>query len=222
MTDEQGAELTILVPMLGRPHRVAPLLASIQATVPAAEVLWLLTPGDHAVVAEVDRAGGRALSVGFARGDYARKINLGYRVTDRPLLFLAACDLQFHPGWYQAALDQFADGIGVVGTNDMGNPRVVAGEHATHSLVTRAYADQGATADGAGEILHEGYWHEYCDDELVQVARHRGVWAFAANSHVEHLHPDYGKAPSDHMYRRRRPRMRQGAPLFAARRSLWT
>ncbi|WP_154677088.1 hypothetical protein [Parafrankia discariae] len=223
MTDSTGAELTILVPMLGRPHRVAPLLMSIGTTVPDAEVLWLVTPRDHTVVAEIGRVGGRALAVRHDRGDYARKINTGYRATDRPLLFLGASDLLFRPGWYQAARAQLAAGIGVVGTNDLGSPRVLAGEHATHSLVARAYADQpGATADQAGEVLHEGYWHEYCDDELVQVARARGAWAFAENSHVEHLHPDYRKAPVDRLYLQRRRRMRQGEPLFRERESLWT
>lgn len=222
MTDSTGAELTILVPMLGRPHRVAPLLMSIGTTVPDAEVLWLVTPGDHTVVAEIERVGGRALAVRHERGDYARKINAGYRATDRPLLFLGACDLEFHPGWYQAARAQLGWGIHVVGTNDLGNPRVLAGEHATHSLVTRWYATELGTIDQPGAVLHEGYWHEFCDDELVATARYRSTWAFAVDSHVEHLHPDYGKAPSDALYRRRRPRMRQGAQLFRQREPLWT
>ncbi|MEX5637406.1 hypothetical protein [Parafrankia sp. FMc2] len=230
MTDSTGAELTVLVPMLGRTHRVRPLLDSIRATVPDAEVLWLCTPTDREVLAELHRLAmarpmddSTVVEVPFAKGDYARKINEGYRRTSRPLLFLAACDLKFHPGWYQAARAQLTTGIGVVGTNDLGSPRVTAGEHATHSLVTRVYADRpGATADRAGEVLHEGYWHEFVDDELVQVARVRGAWAFAADSHVEHLHPDYDKAPSDALYRRRRPRMRQGAALFRQREPLWT
>jgi hypothetical protein len=154
-------------------------------------------------------------------GDYARKINAGCRATTEELLFLGADDLHFHPGWLEAAAAKLAPGIGVVGTNDLGSPRVVAGEHATHSLVTRAYADQHGAIDRPGEILHEGYPHEYVDDELVGTAKHRCAWAMALDSHVEHLHPDHDKAPWDELYLAQPGRMDAGAPLYQARRRLW-
>ena len=225
---ELGAELTILVPMLGRPHRVRPLLESIWQTVPLAEVVWCCTPTDGDVIAEVDRASRestltcRRLDVRYARGDYARKINAGYQATDRPLLLTAAADLRFHPGWLGAALAELVVGIGVVGTNDLGSPRVMAGDHATHSVVTRWYADTFGTIDQPGQVLHEGYWHEYVDDEFVQTAKVRGAWAFAAGARVEHLHPDWDKAPTDELYEARPARMRQGRRLFRTREHLWT
>lgn len=229
MIDDQGGDLTILVPMLGRPHRVAPLLMSITATVPNAEVIWCCTPGDDRVLAEVDRVidekplEQRRILVDHARGDYARKINIGYRESDRDLLFTGACDLLFRPGWYVAVLTQFVQfGVGVVGTNDLGASRVMAGDHATHSLVSRWYADHHGTIDQRGQILHEGYWHEYSDDELVATAKYRMAWVHAADSHVEHLHPDYKKAPHDSLYLQQRRRMRQGEKLFRQREALWT
>lgn len=212
----------ILVPMLGRAHHVAPLVESIRRTCDA-RVLFLVTPDDDEVDAAIDEVGGERLEVEYRqRGDYARKINAGYRATTEPLMFLAASDLRFHPGWFEAVTAKLGPGIGVVGTNDLGSPRVMAGEHSTHSLVTRAYADEFGTIDQRGAVLHEGYVHEYVDDELVGTAKHRGAWAFAAESHVEHLHPDWGKAERDAMYADQRRRMSRSADLFKRRRRLWT
>ena len=215
-------DLAILVPMLGRAHRVAPLVDSIRATCDA-RILFLVSPDDRVVRDAVDVAGCERLEVRrLPSGDYARKINAGYRHTTEPLLFLGADDLLFHPGWYEAATAALAPGVGVVGTNDLGSPRVMAGEHATHSLVTRAYADEHGTIDGPGEILHEGYQHEWCDDELVGTAKMRDAWAMALDSHVEHLHPNWHPdVPMDALYAAQRKRMRQGAALYQVRRRRW-
>lgn len=217
-----SADLAILVPMLGRAHRVAPLLASIAEATPDAYVLFLLSPDDTAVRREVTRHHRQFLTVARRpTGDYARKINAGYRATSHPYLFTAADDLKFHPGWFESAVAAMTDGVGVVGTNDLGSPRVMAGEHSTHSLVARWYADLG-TIDEPGKIYHEGYVHEYVDDELVGTAKRRGMWAFAVDAHVEHLHPDWGKAPGDRMYANQRARMRASRATYLKRRSLWT
>ncbi len=218
-----GADLAIIVPMLGRAHRVAPLVESIRAATPAARVVFCTSPGDTAVERAVDATGYERLTVAKLRhGDWARKINAGYRHTTEPYLFTGADDLCFHVGWYEAALARLGPGIGVVGTNDLGSPRVMRGDHATHVLVTRAYADEHGTIDGPGAVVAECYPHEYVDDELVGTARYRGAWAFAVDAHVEHLHPDWGKAPTDPLYQQQRHRMRLGRRLFLARSRRWT
>lgn len=213
----------VIIPVLHRPHRVEPLLESIDAaTSERHRVLFMCTTGDEAEIAAVDAAGAEHLEVDFQpRGDYARKINLGYEATDEPLLFLAADDLRFHPCWLERAISRLLDGVGVVGTNDLGNPRVTAGHHATHSLVTRVYADEHGTIDEPHKILHEGYHHEYVDDELVGTAKRRGAWVFADDSFVEHLHPHWNKAPTDDLYDGQAARMRASADHFKQRRRLW-
>lgn len=212
----------VLVPMLGRPHTVAPLLASLDGT-PDCRALFVCSPGDLAVADAVTAAGHEPLIVDWppGRGDYARKIHAGIAATTEPLIFLGACDIRFHPGWLEAAKAKFGPGIGLVGTNDLGNPRVLRGQHATHSLVTREYSGLGLI-DGAPGLLFEGYPHEYVDDELVGTAKRRGAWAFAADSHVEHLHPHWGKAPMDPSYAGQRARMVASRRLFLQRRRLWT
>jgi hypothetical protein len=218
-----NGHVVVLVPMLGRPHRVDPLLATLTATAPDVRPLFLVSPADTAVHHAIDAAGADRLTVdGPHPGDYARKINAGYRASTEPLLFLGADDLAFHPNWLEEAVGRLGPGIGVVGTNDLGSPRVITGQHATHSLVTRAYADEFGTIDQSGIVLHEGYPHEFVDDELVETAKHRNAWAFARFSHVEHLHPAWGKAPVDKLYLGQRRRMDKGRRIYQERRHLWT
>lgn len=223
-------ELVLIIPMLHRAHRVAPLIASIEeATECDHSILFVATDGDHDVIAEVEKHRGVRLEVIAANtvGDYAKKINHGYRVSDEPLLFLGACDLHFHPGWFDVAarhiLDQRNDRVqvGVVGTQDLANPRVRARRHSTHSLVSRAYVAERGTIDEPGKVLHEGYIHEFVDDEFVATAKKRRAFMFENRSVVEHLHPMVGKAPLDEMYVAQGARMVTDRRTFQKRAHLW-
>lgn len=213
--------LAILVPVLRRPHRVAPLLASIAAVTPDPyRVVFVATAGDEEELAAIKSTDAEVLVLAEpyeGRGDYARKINAGVDATSEELIFTGADDLHFHPGWLAAAL---ATGMPVVGTNDLGNPAVLAGRHATHSLVTREYVSLG-TIDDPTKLLHEGYPHEWVDREFVETARHRGMFASAQRSIVEHLHPAWAKAPTDALYDGSPARMIAGRTLYRSRRHLW-
>ncbi|MEK6276830.1 MAG: glycosyltransferase family 2 protein [Actinomycetota bacterium] len=211
------AELVIIVPVLGRPHNVRPLLTSIRRTTPGARVLFVCDPGDEAEQRAIEAEGAEMLIV---RGNYAKKINHAVQETSEPLLFLAADDLRFHPGWLEAAKAQLTEGIGVVGTNDLCSDRVMAGQHSTHSLVTRDYAELG-TIDDPTRLLHERYMHEFVDDEFVQTAISRNAFAHASDSIVEHLHPLVGKAPLDELYSKAGRRELWGRLVYMRRRRLW-
>lgn len=214
-------ELAILVPVLGRPHRVKPLLDSIEATTPRPyNVYFVCDSDDHAeqqAVADDPRAARPILCVS---GSYAEKINAAGEHTDEPLLFLGADDLTFHPGWLQAATAKLTPGIGVVGTQDLCNPRVKRGEHATHFLVTREYAELGQI-DGEPGLLCQVYRHNCTDDELIAAAKKRGAYAFAAESIVEHHHPMAGTAPMDPTYEKGTGSLRLDRRLFRRREHLW-
>lgn len=211
--------LVVLVPVLRRPHRVPPFLASLHANTPdPVRALFICDPDDLEEQKAVRRCGGEMIVVA---GNYARKINEGVRRTTEPLLFLGADDLAFHPRWLEHAKRRIKGSVHVVGTNDLCNRRVMRGEHSTHSLVTRAYTHHG-TIDDPSRLLHEGYPHEYVDDEFVGTARRRNAFASAADSIVEHLHPQVGKAPMDDLYAAQVQRMRRGKRLYMERRPLWT
>jgi hypothetical protein len=156
-------------------------------------------------------------------GDYARKINYGVLCTHAPWVFQASDDLFFHPGWDDEALSVAVGHTGayVVGTNDMGNPLVRSGRHSTHSLIWREYIEEQGTIDEPGKALHEGYWHCWVDNELIETAKSRRAYFAARRSRVEHLHHIWHKGTDDATYRRGQQRYKADHDLFMSRRSLW-
>ncbi len=217
--------IAIIVPVLGRPHRVAPLLESLRASdEPGIDThpVFVCSAGDNAQIEAVRRAALEPLVLSPpGKCEYARKINLAVTSTDEEWLFLGADDLNFHPGWARAALDLHAQtGKLVIGTNDIGNPTVIRGDHATHSLVHRDYVKLG-TIDDPTRLLHEGYDHNAVDVEFVGTAKARDQFAFCASSVVEHLHRLWGKAPMDRVYAKGMRNAVQDRRLYARRRVLW-
>lgn len=211
-------DLAYLIPVLRRPHRVQPLLDSILAA-KSGRVVFVCDPDDGEEQEAIANAETplwiRTLEV---EGGYARKINEAARLVDETLLFIGADDLHFHPGWFEAAT---AAGAPIVGTQDLCNPRVIAGHHATHFFVRREYLDRG-TIDEPDKLLHEGYTHCFVDNEFIETARHRDAYAFAPASIVEHLHPLAGKAQKDEVYAKGMAHFARDRRLYNRRRRLWT
>jgi glycosyltransferase involved in cell wall biosynthesis len=206
--------IAVLVPVLGRPQNVKPLLESIAATTPAPyRVLFLADPGDRAEQDALALAGAWFLSPG---GSYAKKIRVGVEATDEPYVVLAADDVVAHPGWLEAALAKVAEGAHAVGLNDL-RPR--GWETATHFLLTREYAERPTIDGGPGPLHH--YTHNFCDRELIETAKRRGVYAYAADARFEHRHHLDGHAPLDTTYAKGQASFRQDARLFARRTRLW-
>lgn len=214
----------VIVPVLGRPHRVVPLIESLKAATPEPHrLVFVATDSDQRELDAIDAAGAERFTLsGNALGDYQMKINYAYRHSTEPFLFTGADDLDFHPFWLARALEAMADPkVGVVGTNDLGSPRVMAGVHSTHSLVRRAYVDEFGTIDESRKVMCELYAHEFCDDEFVQTAMSRGAFVHAHDSLVEHMHPNWKKAHSDPLYERQQRRMAQGRKVYRRREHLW-
>lgn len=210
--------VAVLVPVLGRPQRVKPLLASLAATCPTAIAYFLPDNDDGPEIRAIEAA--RGVMLATAHRSYAAKINAGVRLTREPLLFLAADDIEPQPGWLEKAQAHMKDGVQVVGVNDLIERRPERQGHATHFLMTRDYAEQPCI-DGSRGPLHEGYDHSFVDDELIATAVKRGAYAYASDAHVKHDHPMAG-GEDDETYRKGRRMFRQDRKLFARRARLWT
>ena len=210
--------VVILIPVLGRPQNVVPMLETIEFA-GNHPYLFLASMGDETEIAELERAGANYAITPFVikPGDYARKINYGFAITTEEFIFTGADDLLFHERWFDNAMRVTRPKHGVVGTNDLGNARVMAGHHSTHSLVRRSYIDRHGTVDEKRKVLCEEYPHEFVDDELVATAKRRGAWVWAGDSIVEHLHPHWGKGPTDALYDQFEVRMRQGRRIWDRR-----
>lgn len=98
------------------------------------------------------------------------------------------------PGFLQAALDAMAslpDGWGVVGLNTQ------PGNDKAHWLAHKRMLEHIP----GGAFFPVEYQHCYCDDELQDIAKEMGRWAFAKDARVDHDHPVNG-GPEDGHYRR--------------------
>lgn len=185
------ATTAILIPTLGRPTRVAPLLANLASTTrDAYRVYFVVEPDDEATIAAV-RSAGAELIVNRGPGSYASCVNTAFRETTEPFFFTGADDVRFLPGWLESANEAMRDPqVGVVGTVD---PLHEFADQSTHSLVRRGYIDRfGGSPDLPGEVFH-GYHHGFCDTEFICVAKARGAYRYCLESRVEHHHPGWDR-----------------------------
>lgn len=196
--------VAVIIPVLTRPDNVRPLLASLKASTGLATAYFVADEADTVERAAILAAGAREIVFrgGEHRGTFAEKVNLAFRETTEPWLFLVGDDVSFRPGWYDHALHAARTHIApVVGTRDLGNPAVERGEHSTHMLIGREYVEKvGASWDGPGIVAHEGYRHWFVDNEICVAAAQRGAFTFAMGSIVEHLHWRWGKSKRDDVY----------------------
>lgn len=198
-------DVAVVVPVLNRPHRAEPFMESLRDSTNNAVVYAVCGHDDEESLKAWDAAGAIALDAGEL-STFSEKVNFAYQYgaeVEEPWLFLTGDDVAFHPGWLDELLRAAAEtGAQVVGSNDLANPRSEDGSHAPHLLISRQYiAERGASWDGPGVVCHAGYRHMFVDDEIVTVAKQRGVFAFAREAVVEHLHPVVGKSEVDATYR---------------------
>lgn len=190
----------VVVPTIAqRTTTLERLATTLRASTGLAELWFVVDDEDHAAIA---KPYGNTI---IRPGSYAVKANEAFRQLESngtPWLKLVGDDVRFHPGWLDHA--QHVAGLyaaDVVGSNDLANPRVTAGDHATHFMVRKTYVtERGGSWDGPGVLAHEGYRHWFVDDEIVTVAKRRGVFQSALGSIVEHMHPIAGKADNDAVY----------------------
>lgn len=213
----------VLVPVVGRPQNAAPFMRSLKASTGMATVYAICEADDLLSRAAWQEAGATLIVQQAGRpGTFACKINDGVKATSEPFVFLVGDDVEFRAGWLDHA--QFVAGAqnaAVVGTVDQCNPKVMAGDHATHMLIARQYIDEvGASWDGPGVCCHEGYGHQYVDNELVEAARWRSTFAMAFGSVVQHNHPITGRTQWDAVYERGHATAKADSALFSKRRSI--
>lgn len=226
--DHKG--VTILVPVLDRVQNWEPLIQSINANTEDPWIIFIQSPNREVkdklteLFIKYDNVEYFTMQNATTKGDYARKINKASNMVFSEWFFTGADDLRFYPNWFENAMNLANDNVHVIGTNDMGSRRVMKGLHSTHTLVRTEYArEHGLTVEQKpGLVLCETYWHEFVDDELVGMAKKLGVWAFAYDSFVEHMHPCWGKGVDDASYQQQGERMAYSRATFENRQKLWT
>jgi hypothetical protein len=218
--------IDVLVPVLGRPQNAQPLADSLRENTTApVRLLFLASPGDSEEIAAIEAAEADYLVMDFeaGSGDFARKINAGFRATEHPFVLSGADDIEFTPGWDDRVLAAAESGKGVIGTNDQANKHVMAGLFSTHPVIRRSYVlEHGGSLDGPGFVYHEGYDHNYVDRELAHLAQSRDEWIFVSDAVVAHRHPGWNAAiTAGETYAKGRRRFHEDHVLFIERAAGW-
>lgn len=213
--------IAVIVPVLGRPAHVQPLVKSFMEATPAkdARLYFVAQRSDAAELEAIGNADwlDETILVDDIDRSWARKINRGFERTTEPWMLLGADDLRFHDGWVDLIRDLLRTHAGVIGTNDLGNPNTMAGTTSTHPLVRRSYAKICGTIDERSRVVHEGYDHNYPDTELVATAKRRGLYVHRLDCVIEHMHPAWGKGTEDPIYVLGQRNMARDAALFQQR-----
>jgi hypothetical protein len=214
----------LVCPLYGRPHRTATFVEACDRAATGPQTIYLVCTSDR----DTDIAAAAATTATVIvldgprqPGDWARKINAAYRATTEPILVLMGDDVTPRPGWHDEVANAYARGFGVIGTQDLGNRRVLSGLHSTHPAVARWYADRHGTVDGPGAIVSEEYHHNYPDQELVETAKARGLWTFCNTAVLEHHHPNWGKGEMDWVYALGREGFDKDRWTYDLRQRLW-
>jgi len=214
--------IVVVVPVYRRPHRIQPLLESFHASKADATLLFVVSPEDREERASLADVEHLVMPARRRPGDWATKINHGYRNTTDPWILCCGDDVHFHPGWDTALFATEAEtGARVIGTSDMNRRADQAGIYSPHPLVARSYADDVGTVDGPGQIMCELYDHNFPDRELAATAIARGEWAFSRDSILEHLHPGLSDTPTDATYKLGMRNFGRDSVLFRKRSRRW-
>lgn len=215
--------IDIIVPTLGRPHRIGPLARNVAEVTEGRFTLTFVLDWDDADSLDAWRDVAGLAYYEQCDGTYPRKINHGVAHTSGWAVCLSGDDAVWHRGWDTAAVDAFERGVQVVGTRDL-TPASENGDHSTQPIARRRYIDEhGGAWREPGRALHEGYHHNFCETELCQLAMHRGVWVFAPDSVIEHRHPDWGTNEMDATYKKgAKQHWDRDAALFEQRRQQWS
>jgi glycosyltransferase involved in cell wall biosynthesis len=217
--------VAILIPTLGRPHALAPLLANLRETTqPVYRVCFVVDTADTETRQTIEEmAPASDYFQVFRNGTYPEKVNAGLAATSEPLVAPLADDVVFHAGWYEAAVARFQEGAQVVGTLDL-TPATAKERHATMPLVRRSYIEgPGAVWGEPGKVFHRGYHHNFVETELWQLACQRNVAVFEPESIIEHLHPDWGTRTADETdCKGHDQNWDADKALFEERKALWT
>ena len=194
--------IDIIIPVHYRHHRIAPLVENIISVSPADVTVTLVGTASDAFSERVAHSLAGAIHYISSTGrSFAYKCNLAYRSTTAPWLLFVGDDVHFHAGWYESFGEAAETGAQFISTNDMHNPAVTSGRHAIHPIISREYIDTvGASFDGPGSVAHEGYQHKYVDNEWTYKAQADGVYMFAPDIRIEHMHQVWGDAAYDRTY----------------------
>lgn len=147
--------------------------------------------------------------------------NAGYWEATADWVVIGQDDFVWHEGWLDEALSvQEETGAKVIGFNDGYDKRNF--EHSVGWLVDREFVEDFSLAVGFPNVIFfPHYKKNFSDNELCDTARDRGVWAYAKNAILEHMHPSFNKADNHPTYTNLDAHLSVDRELYDSRKHLW-
>lgn len=208
--------LDIFIPTFGRGGKLNDYYDHIKQNTGECRVVYIVEDEDNASKqAKCDE-----LVINKRSKTYAGAINSAWDQLQSDIFFCGADDLNFRSGWDTIGLSKMVSPFMVVGTNDVHNMEVVAGEHATHYFINGEYIKAGQSIDGE-PVLPECYSHNYTDREFIGIAKNNGVFTPCLESVVEHLHFTFHLSRLDDTYKKTRVHVNEDGRLYEQRRDKW-
>lgn len=146
--------------------------------------------------------------------------NAGYWASTAKWVVIGQDDFKWTEGWLTRAW-KWTNDYQVIGFNDGSNSG--RKQHSVGWLVNRQFVqDVSLCIDFPNVIFNPHYKKNYSDDELNNTAKSRGVWKYADDAVLEHLHPTFNKGEDDITYQHLETHLTQDAELYNSRIHLWS
>jgi hypothetical protein len=209
-------KIAIFIPTLFRPHNIERVVQSIRDTTNFPYEIYLMCPkDDFETISVIENL---ECKYWTDEGDmrFVKRIQFMYENTDEEWFLTGSDDIVFQPDWLDDALECM-NYASVISFEDECNPNLPG----TNFLIEREYIEKySGVIDVPNTIFHQGYYHNYCDNELVAVATRRGEF-IKSSGVLRHYHPTVDRANWDGIYMIAQSYMADDAALFASRERLW-
>jgi hypothetical protein len=213
--------LSVIVPVMKRPQNAVLFMRSLRRTDAAPRTVYAVCDEEDEQTIAAWAQEGAVIVISRYGSSFPRKAQYAYEeMAPTTWVFLCGDDVSPKDGWWREAMKvaEMEPDACLISTNDLHNPFVTAGIHATHPIIKTSWIDEcGASWDGPGSIAHMGYHHAYVDNEWTEKAKMDDVFAPALASIVEHRHPTWGTAPWDDTYGRGIEKYAEDGLLFETR-----
>lgn len=185
------SDLAVIVPTVNRHGMLAALVENIHDTTHTPHTVYLVM--EYWDADSIETAGPLdTVDVIGQYGSNAAAVNAGYWASNELFAAIVNDDCRFVDGWDVRALAHFSPTVHIVGINQ-GDGRCTS-----FSMVRRSYIEEHSGVFDRPNTLYHEYVSQYPDTEFAEYAQHRGVWADAPDSVIEHVHWVFGKADPNH------------------------
>lgn len=191
-------DLLVILPVRRRPHNLPRFLGAFRRTAKTADLLIVMDSDDRSYDGKLTRLGvggeGRIHAVVQERMMTSPKVNrvaLQHTGAYRALMFMGDDNVPRTPGWdllMLQALDEMG-GTGILYARDL----------ARDDLPCSALISAGIVA-ALGWMALPAVSHFFMDNAWRDLGTRAGCLRYLPDVVIEHLHPAWGKAPTDALY----------------------